>query len=91
MIEATITELHPCGAQPTRVLARIKGLEAEARKLALDERDAILTEVSALAVRIKELATVESLPPGIRDAFRTMADRYAADVQTVHAIAQRVG
>lgn len=70
-------------------IERIRRLEAETRTAALAERDDVIDALIAAAGRCQEIAGLESLPAGLRDAFRQIGVGIENGVQTAQSISIR--
>lgn len=72
-------------------IERIRRLEAEARRESLAEKDDLIADLARVANRCAEFAALESLPAGLRDAFRQIGTGIETGVQTAQSINLRVG
>lgn len=83
-----VTRLTPRRESPVDAARR---LEREAREIAGSASQALLTDLLLVAGRCGDLASLESLPPGLRDLLRRMGEQIAADVEKAQAISARSG
>lgn len=65
---------------------RLKRREAELRGEALAIRDALIGDLAAMAGRCAETASLESLPPGVRNGLAQLGQKIEADVQNLLSI-----
>jgi len=71
---------------PEAPIERIRRLEAEARSASLAEKAALIADLLEVAGRCAEVASLSSLPPGLREALRGLGRQIEDGVQSVEAV-----
>lgn len=85
----TVTPLRRAAVESP--LERIRRLETEARSAAQDERRQLVERLLEDAGRCIELAKVQSLSAGERDALQKLGAAIESGVQTIQGINARTG
>lgn len=70
-------------------IERIKRMEQELRADALGERDGLVNDLIDIAGRCAEVATIASLPEGVKNALSKLSESIGADVQNIQSITVR--
>lgn len=84
-MSASVTPLR--GGQS--IVATIRQHTQEANRLSAEYADDLARDLASIATRCLEAASLESLPPGVRDLARREAERLTASAATINHLNRR--
>lgn len=85
-MSGAVTKFKPSFESPVDMARR---LEAQARNVAHEASNELLTDLSIIAARCSDISSLESLPAGVRDVLRRLGETISADLEKVQAITVR--
>lgn len=79
----------PAAVDTDPQIGRLKQLQDQLRSEASGEKDKLVSHLLAGADWCRDVATIETMPAGVREKFRRLGDHIRAEVESVKHIGAR--